>query len=134
MARKSKQEPAQEEAVGEQARGEEPGTNPKSNLIMADLALRGLSVIARIAVEKALLRQRYNPRAAKEILSKGPLGQRMLLAGAGRLAARSVPGALLVGGGILGKVMLDRIRTRRQAQATAASTEGSDTSGPDSST
>ena len=133
MARNSKRKPAQEEAE-EQAPVAEPRTNPATDFILADLVLRGLSVIARMAVEKALLRQRYSPKAAKEILAKRPLGQRVLLAGASRLAVRSVPGALFVGGGILGKVMLDRIRNKRQAQTAAPSTNGAEASGPDSGT
>ena len=93
-----------------------PSTDPATNLLLADVALRGVALIARIAIEHALLSNRYDRGTAKAIVAKRSLGKRLLSAGLSRMAARSLPGAVLVGGGMTGKVLLDRARARRQAR------------------
>ena len=101
-----------------------PSTDPATNLLLADIALRGATMIARLAIEKALLRNRYDPGTATAIIARRGIGKRLLALGVSRLAARSLPGALVVGGGMAGKVMLDRARARRHARKLAARTAG----------
>ena len=47
--------------------------------------------------------------------------------GMGRIAARSLPGALLVSGGMLGKIMFDRAMAHRHARAAADQSGGDGT-------
>ncbi|MDD3797852.1 MAG: hypothetical protein PHE36_01595 [Novosphingobium sp.] len=101
-----------------------PTPDAAINLLIADIAMRGGTYLTRLAVEKALLRSRYDPRAAKKALAGQTLGKRLLSLGASRLAARSVPGALVVGGGLLAKAMLDRARKRRKAAQESPATAG----------
>ena len=99
-----------------------PSTDPATNLLLTDIALRGANVFARLAIEHALLRNRYDATTAKAIIAKRGLGKRVLSLGMSRIAARSLSGALLVGGGMMGKIMLDRARANRQARIAAART------------
>lgn len=104
-----------------------PSTDPATNLLLADVALRGATVMARMAVEHALLRNRYDARTATQIIAKRGLGKRILSMGMGRIAARSLPGALLVSGGMLGKIMFDRAMAHRHARAAADQSGGDGT-------
>lgn len=61
-----------------------PGTptpDAAINLLIADIAMRGGTYLTRLAVEKALLRSRYDPRAAKKALAGQTLGKRLLSRG-----------------------------------------------------
>lgn len=90
-------------------------TNPATNVLIADVVLRGLSRLVRRNIEKAMLRAQYAPEEAKRILQGRTLGQKAMQITASRLAMRSVPGALLVTGGLLAKAMLDRSQSKREA-------------------
>lgn len=98
-----------------------PSTDPATNLLLTDIVLRGATVMARMAIEQALLNQRYDPKTAKTIVAKRGLGKRLFSMGISRIAARSLPGMLVVGSGMAGKIMLDRARARRQARRAALS-------------
>ncbi len=97
-----------------------PSTDPATNLLLTDVALRGATVMARLAIEHALLRNRYDASTATEIIARQSLGKRMLSTGMSRIAAGSLPGALFVSGSMMGKIMLDRARAHRQARIAAA--------------
>lgn len=97
-----------------------PSTDPATNLLLTDVALRGATVMARLAIEHALLRNRYDASTATEIIARQSLGKRMLSMGMSRIAAGSLPGALFVSGSMMGKIMLDRARAHRQARIAAA--------------
>jgi hypothetical protein len=84
-------------------------TNPATNLLIADVVLRG-------NIEKNMLSAQYEPEEAKRILKGQTLGQRAVQISASRLAMRSIPGALLVTGGLLAKAMFDRSRSKREAE------------------
>lgn len=90
-----------------------PSPNVQTNLAIADIALRGSSMVARLAIEHALLGKRYAPRKAKRILKGRSIAETMLHAGLARLALTSVPGAILVGGGLLAKTLYDRSKARQ---------------------
>ena len=117
MARKAKSKqvppPAPDASGG-------PSADPATNLLIADIALRGGTMLARRAIEGALLRWRYNPAAARKALAGQTLGKRLVSSGASKLAARSIPGALAVGGGLLAMALLHRARARRKAREEGA--------------
>jgi hypothetical protein len=92
-----------------------PSSNPATNLLIIDVAVRGVSMIVGRGMEKALLRTRYNPGKAADIVKGRPLWQSMAATGAARMATRSVPGFLLVTGGLLAKAVFDRSLGRREA-------------------
>ncbi|MBV1918857.1 MAG: hypothetical protein KUG65_12470 [Sphingomonadaceae bacterium] len=85
-----------------------PSPNPKTNLILADVALRGASVVVREGLERGLLGKRYAPDKAKKILKGRSMADTMVSTAIVKLATRSVPGAILVGGGLLAKTLYDR--------------------------
>ena len=89
-----------------------PTHNPATNLMVADVAIRAGSYIARRAVEKGLLRGRYGKETAREIVRNKTLGQTLVSFGLAKLATRNLPGALIVGGAALAKTLYDRRRSR----------------------
>ena len=93
-----------------------PSTNPATNFILADVAIRAGSYLARRGVEKGLLANRYGKDTAKGIVINKTLGQSLVSLALARLATRSVPGALVVGGGALAKSLLDRRKSRLHAK------------------
>ena len=98
-----------------------PSTDPATNLLLTDIVLRGATVMARMAIEQALLSKRYDPETAKTIVARRGLGKRLFSMGISRIAARSLPGMLIVGSGMAGKILLDRARAQRQARRATAS-------------
>lgn len=94
-----------------------PSPNPMTNLIIADVALRGGGRLLRHVVERTLLGVKYTPEKASKIVKGRSMTQTLLGTAVARVATRSVPGALLVGGGLLAKTLYDRNRRRREAEA-----------------
>lgn len=92
-----------------------PSSNPATNLLIMDVAMRGLSMLAARNIEKALLRTRYDQEKAANIVKGRPMLMSMAATGAARMASRSVPGFLLVTSGLLVKSVLDRSFGRREA-------------------
>ena len=92
-----------------------PSNNPATNLLIMDIAMRGASMIAGRAMEKALLSARYSGEKAADIVKGRSMVQSMAATGAARMATRSVPGFLLVTGGLLAKAIFDRTLSRREA-------------------
>lgn len=93
-----------------------PSPNPMTNLVLADIALRGGGRLLRHAVERTLLGVKYPPGKAKSIVKSRSMTQTLVGTALARIATRSVPGALLVGGGMLAKTLYDR-RNARAAKA-----------------
>lgn len=93
-----------------------PGPSPNSftNIMLADLVIRSSAYLMRDLLEKRLLRERYGKQTASEIVRKKPFSQRAMSLGLATLATRSVPGALIVGGGALAKTLYDRSQNRRK--------------------
>jgi hypothetical protein len=98
--------------------GEVPGpsTNPATNLLIMDIALRGVSLLAARGIEKAALRLRYKSGKADDIVEGRSTIAMLAATGAARMATRSVPGFLLVTGGLLAKTLLDRSLRPRAAR------------------
>lgn len=91
-----------------------PSPNPMTNLIIADLVLRGGGRLLRGLVERNVLKTKYPPDTAKSIVSGRGMAQTLVSTAIARVATRSVPGAILVGGGLLAKALYDR---RKGAEA-----------------
>lgn len=90
-----------------------PSPNIATNLAIADIALRAGSVVARQAVERTFLGQRYSSRKAAKILKGRSLGETLLHGALARVALGSVPGAIIVGGALVAKTLYDRSRARQ---------------------
>jgi hypothetical protein len=96
---------------GEPAQLHGPSPNPHTNLLLADVALRGSSLLMRRAMERGLLGSKYPTRQARAILQGRSWSQTLLHTAIARVAVRSVPGAILVGGGLIAKTLYDRSRS-----------------------
>ena len=92
-----------------------PSTNPATNLLILDLAMRGASLVASRGVQRALLRTRYQREKADDIVKGRTMLASIAATGAARVATRSVPGFLLVAGGLFAKAVIDRSLSRRQS-------------------
>ena len=91
-----------------------PSPSPMTNLILADVLLRTGGQLLRNTVEAGLLGQKYGKGKAKRIIRGRSMAQTLLGTAVARIATRSVPGAIVVGGGLLAKTLYDR---RRSAKA-----------------
>jgi hypothetical protein len=87
-----------------------PSPNPHTNLLIADVALRGGTLLARRAVERGLLGSKYAPRKAKAIMRGRSFSETLVHSAIARFAMQSVPGAIIVGGGLIAKTLYDRAR------------------------
>ena len=95
--------------------GAEPiETAAVTNLLMADITMRAGSQILKSIVERRFKLSSYDPEKAKKILSKRSKTLTATSFTAARIATKSVPGAILVGGGILAKGLFDRSQKRRK--------------------
>jgi hypothetical protein len=93
-----------------------PSPNPATNLLIADIALRGGGALLKRAVEAGLLgASGVGKGKAKDAIKGRSLGQTLVGTAIARVATRSVPGALLVSGGLLAKTLYDRKRARSAA-------------------
>ena len=97
-----------------------PSPNPMTNLIIADIALRGGGRLLRHVVERSLLGLKYSPDKARNIVKGRGMAQTLIGTAVARVATRSVPGALLIGGGLLAKTLYDRSRKRGEVEAEGA--------------
>jgi hypothetical protein len=93
-----------------------PSTNPATNLLIADIAVRGAGIVFRHTVERVLLRARFKPEEAQEIVEGRTLGRSMITFAAARMATRSVPGFLAVTGGLAAKAIVDRSLNRAKSR------------------
>jgi len=101
------------------------GTNSGTNLVMADIAMRAGSSILRNVVEKSFLSGRYGKDTASDIVNNKTLGQTVASVVLAKMATRSVPGAVIIGSGVVVKTLFDRSQKRRKAKK-AADTAGQD--------
>ena len=93
-----------------------PSPNASTNLLIHDIILRSAGRMTRHTLEKALLGRQYGSKFAKEVVENRSLVQTLAAYGVTKVATRSVPGALLVGGGLLAKVVFDRSTSRRKSR------------------
>jgi hypothetical protein len=111
-----------------------PSPNPGTNLLIADLALRGGALLARRGLERGLLGRRYAPEKARKIIKGRSMSETLLSAAVSRLAMGSVPGAILVGGGLLAKTLYDRRKGKAAVRTGEARIEDMSAKGEDSET
>jgi len=90
-----------------------PSTNPATNLLIADLVVRGVTHMTRKTLHKSVLRTGYSREKARKLANDHTILSTLALYGLSKLATRSVPGAMLVGGGLLAKTLYDRGKSRR---------------------
>jgi len=93
-----------------------PSTNPATNLLIADIAMRAATRLFRRSVERGLLRAKFPPETAHDIVEGRTYGRSLVSDAMARVATRSVPGALLVAGGLVAKSILDRSLSRRKSR------------------
>ncbi|TMM46696.1 hypothetical protein [Qipengyuania marisflavi] len=93
-----------------------PSTDPSTNLIIHDIVLRSAGRLTRLTLEKGLLGRRYGTRFAKDVVENRSLLHTLAAYGVTKLATRSLPGAALVGGGLLVKTIFDRSKSKRAAK------------------
>ena len=93
-----------------------PSPDPSSNIILADVAMRMGSYLLRGAVERSFLKGRYGKQTAKHIVKNRGIGQTLASVAIAKFATRSVPGAVIVTGGMAAKVLLDQRKARRSAR------------------
>lgn len=98
--------------------GEVPGpsTNPATNLLLADIALRTSSYLAWRFIQRGLLKGKYTPEEARRIVGNRPLQKKLAAFAVSKVASRSVPGAMLVGGSLIAKTLFDRSQRRRKSR------------------
>ena len=117
LRKRSKAAKNAEAATQKAADALSPSPNPATNLILADIALRGGGALLRRAVEAGLLgATTTSKRKAKQVIKGRSLGQSLIGTMIARVATRSVPGALIVGGGLLAKTLYDRKRAHTAAE------------------
>ena len=115
IARATKDAPAKASGAVKDMRG--PSPNPMTNLVIADIAMRGGGRLLRHAIESTLLGVKYAPDKARNIVKGRSMVQTLFGTAIARVATKSVPGALLVGGGLLAKTLYDRRKTKARAEA-----------------
>lgn len=96
---------------------EGPSPNPMTNLLIADLALRGGGQLLRHAVERTVLGAKFSPDKAKNVIAGRSMIQTLIGTAVARIATRSIPGAIVVGGGLLAKTLYDRRQDKRSERA-----------------
>ena len=93
-----------------------PSPNPATNVLIAEILVRSAGRLARRTMEKGLLKARFEREQAVAIIEGRGLAHTLVSTTVARVATRSVPGALLVGGGLLAKTLFDRSVSRRKAR------------------
>ena len=93
-----------------------PSPNPATNVLIAEIVVRSAGRLARRAMEKGLLKARFEREQASANIEGRGLTHTLVSTTVARVATRSVPGALLVGGGLLAKTLFDRSISRRKAR------------------
>ncbi|MEP3421585.1 MAG: hypothetical protein ABJN35_07620 [Erythrobacter sp.] len=99
-----------------------PSPDAGTNLLIADIVVRGASTLFRNAVEKRVAKASVDEDSdAQDLLDGRAVITTLGLYGASKLATRSVPGLLMVSGGLLAKTLYDRGKARQRRLAKEAS-------------
>lgn len=104
-------------ASGADAANSQPVATAISSMVLADIALRGGGALLRRAVEQGLLGREYGAANVKKIIKGRSMAQTLVGAAIARIATRSVPGAIIIGGSLLAKTLYDRQRAKHEAEA-----------------
>jgi hypothetical protein len=106
-----------------------PSPNPVTNMVIADIVLRGAGSLLRQRLEKGMLTSQLEADKAKRMVESRGVVSALALWGASRLAMRSPIGLAVVAGGLAAKVLYDRgkqVQVRRRARKSAAPAPDSD--------
>ncbi|MFN3863987.1 MAG: hypothetical protein ACK4RT_06865 [Erythrobacter sp.] len=103
MRRKSKR--AEPDGNGESRL---PSPDPVTNLVIADIVLRGAGSLLRQRLERGLLTGQLESDKAKRLVEARGVVSALALWGASRLATRSPAGLAVVAGALAAKVLYDR--------------------------
>lgn len=91
-----------------------PSSNPATNLLIADIVVRGATRLLRNDVEKRVARASYgDDKRAEELLNGRSLLTSLGLYAVSRLATRSKGGLMIVTGGLMAKTLYDRGKARQ---------------------
>ena len=96
-----------------------PSPDPVTNLVIADIVLRGAGSLLRRKLEKGLLTGQLDGDKAHRLVEGRGMVSTMALWGASRLATRSPAGLAVVAGGLAAKVLYDRgkrLEAKRRAR------------------
>ncbi len=87
-----------------------------TGLLISDVLMRSGGRVLRMAVDKGMLQSGFDPKLAKTIVKNRTLGQSLVTLGISKVMTRSLPGAVLVGGGLVAKTLFDRSQSRRASR------------------
>ncbi len=93
-----------------------PSPNPATNLIIHDVLLRAGGRLMRTTLEKGLLANRYGKESARKMVDNRTIPMALASYAVSRVATRSIPGALVIGTGLVAKTLFDRSQSRRKAK------------------
>lgn len=99
---------------GDNTHAPEPHGEVKYTLTGLALLTAGRFVRHRLA---GRIKKEVKNRAVQQLGGSGKIGRKLGGAILGKLAMRSVPGAVVLGAGLVGKVLFDRARARSQSGA-----------------
>lgn len=100
-----------------------PSPDPVTNLVIADIVLRGAGSLLRQKLEKGLITGQLDGDKARQLVEGRGMASSLALWGASRLATRSPIGLAVVAGGLAAKVLYDRgkrIEAKRRARKQSA--------------
>lgn len=100
-----------------------PSPEPATNLLIADIVLRGATRTLRETLRKRMVLAQYDPDKARELVDGRTLITSLSLYGASRLAASSTAGLAVVAGGLALKTLYDRGKARQKREAEAENGE-----------
>lgn len=91
-----------------------PSSNPATNLMIANIVVRGASTLLRKSVDKRVVSASADgAETAQKALDGRTILTTIGLYGASKLATRSLPGLALVTGGLVVKTLYDRGKARQ---------------------
>lgn len=93
-----------------------PSTSNATNLAIAEVLMSGVSRLMRRSMRQEMLSKTHDKETAREMAASRSLLSGLAIYGASRLATRSVPGALLVAGGLALKTLYDRGGARQKRE------------------
>jgi hypothetical protein len=99
-----------------------PSPDPVTNLVIADIVLRGAGSLLRRKLEKGLITGQLDGEKARRLIEGRGMVSSMALWSASKLATRSPAGLAVVAGGLAAKVLYDRgkrLEAKRRARKQA---------------
>lgn len=117
MAFFRKKQPAEKPGETDQPAGAKTELSPIVSLIVADFAVRAGERLVRRGVERGLLGGKPAPEG--RMIRGSSITETVIGTVLAEVARRSVPGAILVGGGLIAKALRDRRLAREEAARAA---------------